>query len=297
MQRREASRTAEYMALFRALESARPAERRLFEDRFARAFLRPRLRFVVGLARLPLLGRSVPALIDHRWPGARTSGVARTRFIDEVVEATLSVGTEQVVLLGAGFDARAYRIAAMTKATVFEVDHPATSAAKRRLVGAALGAVPRHVHFVTLDFNTEPLPNTMSAAGFDPNRRTLFVWEGVTNYLVEEAVEATLRWCASAAGGSAVVFTYVDRHVLDAPEAFAGTAKLFATLRESGERWTFGIDPSHLAGFLAQCGLMLDEDVGAVDYRGRYFGRAASGMRGYEFYRVAVAHVPGRDVR
>jgi methyltransferase (TIGR00027 family) len=237
MQRREASRTAEYMALFRALEFAQPAERRLFEDRFARAFLRPRLRFVVGLARLPLMGRSVPALIDHRWPGARTSGVARTRFIDEVVEATLGVGTEQVVLLGAGFDARAYRIAAMAKATVFEVDHPATSTAKRRLVGAALGAVPRHVHFVTLDFNTEPLPNTMSAAGFDPTRRTLFVWEGVTNYLVEEAVEVTLRWCASAAGGSAVVFTYVDRHVLDAPEAFAGTP---SSLRRLGNRANAG---------------------------------------------------------
>jgi hypothetical protein len=84
--------------------------------------------------------------------------------------------------------------------------------------------------------------------------------------------------------------------VLDAPEAFEGTTKLFATLSESGERWTFGIDPSHLSGFLARRGLVLGEDVGAVDYRARYFGRAASGMRGYEFYRVAVAHVPERDV-
>jgi len=242
------------------------------------------------------VGRLVPAFLDRRWPGARTSGVARTRFIDEVVEANLSAGTDQVVLLGAGFDARAYRIAAMARAAVFEVDHPATSAAKRRRVEASLGSVPSHVHLVTIDFNTQPLPSTMSAAGFDPNRRTLFVWEGVTNYLVEDAVDATLRWCASTAGGSTVVFTYVDRRVIDAPEAFAGTAKLFATLSESGERWTFGIDPSHLSGFLARCGLVLDEDVGAADYRARYFGRAASGMRGYEFYRVAVAHVPQRDV-
>src|SRR5262249_56996309 len=131
MQGREASRTAEYMALFRALESARPAERRLFEDRFATAFLRPRFRFVVGLARLPLVGRLVPAFMDHRWPGARTSGVARTRFIDDMVEANLTSGMAQVVLLGAGFDARPYRIAAMAKAAVFEVDHPATSAATR----------------------------------------------------------------------------------------------------------------------------------------------------------------------
>ena len=296
MQEREASRTAEYMALFRALESAQPAERRLFEDRFAREFLRPRLRSIVGLARLPLVGRFVPALIDHRWPGARSSGVARTRFIDEVVNANLAAGTDQVVVLGAGFDARAYRIAAMARAAVFEVDHPATSAAKRRQVEAALGAVPSHVHLVTIDFNTEPLASTLSAAGFDSNRRTLIVWEGVTNYLAAGAVDATLRWCASVAAGSTAVFTYVDRHVLDAPEAFEGTAKLFATLGESDERWTFGIDPSQLQDFLVQRGLVLDEDVGAVAYRARYFGPAASGMRGYEFYRVAVAHVPERDV-
>jgi methyltransferase (TIGR00027 family) len=241
------------------------------------------------------VGRFVPAFIDHQWHGARTSGVARTRFIDEVVEANLRSGTDQVVIFGAGFDARAYRISAMAKAAVFEVDHPATSAVKRRLVEATLGAVPSHVRLITIDFNTESLPSTMRAAGFDANRRTLFVWEGVTNYLIENAVDAMLRWCASTAVGSTVVFTYVDRHVLDAPEAFEGTAKLFAKLSESGEGWTFGIDPSHLSGFLAWCGLVLDEDVGAVDYRGRYFGRAARGMRGYEFYRVAVAHVPEPD--
>jgi methyltransferase (TIGR00027 family) len=290
MQGQEASRTAEYMALFRALESARPPGRRLFEDRFARTFLGPRLRFVVGLARLPVVGRSVPAIIDRRWPGARTSGVARTRFIDDVVDATLAAGTGQVVMLGAGFDARAYRIAAMGKAAVFEVDHPATSAAKRRRVEAVLGAVPSHVHLVAIDLNTQPLPGAMSAAGFDPERRTLFVWEGVTNYLVEDAVDATLRWCASAAAGSTVVFTYVD-----APEVFEGTITLFATLSESGERWTFGIAPAHLPGFLARRGLLVDEDVGATDYRTRYFGPAARGMRGYEFYRVVVAHVPERD--
>jgi methyltransferase (TIGR00027 family) len=218
--------------------------------------------------------------------------VARTRFIDDVVEANLRSGIDQVVILGAGFDARAYRIAALARATVFEVDHPSTSAAKRRLVEAALGSLPNHVCFVAVDFNAQPLSSTRSSTGFDPSRRTLFVWEGVTNYLAEDAVDATLRWCASAPAGSRVVFTYVDRHVLDAPGAFEGTAKLFATLSQAGERWTFGLDPSRLSGFLARRGLVLEEDVCAVDYRARYFGRAATDMRGYEFYRVAVARVP-----
>jgi hypothetical protein len=80
MQEREASRTVEYMALFRALESAQPPRRRLFEDRCARLFLRPRLRTVAGLARLPLVGRLVPTLIDRAWPGARSSGMRGDEF-------------------------------------------------------------------------------------------------------------------------------------------------------------------------------------------------------------------------
>lgn len=293
MKEGRASRTAEYMALFRALETTRSAGRRVFEDRFAAAFLSRRLRLVVGLSKVPVVGALVRAYIDRRWPGARTSAVARTRFIDDAAENALRSAIEQVVILGAGFDARAYRIAAMARVSaVFEVDHPSTSAAKRTIVQAALASLPRHVRFVPVDFNSEPLQGRMSAAGYDPRRRTLFIWEGVTNYLTEDAVDGTLRWCAGAAAGSTVVFTYVHRQVLDAPQAFYGTEKLFATLGAAGERWTFGLDPSHLSSFLAQHGLVLGEDVGASDYRALYFGRAAMRMRGYEFYRIAVARVP-----
>ena len=136
MQRREASEPqAEFIALFRALESARPAAHRLFDDRFAgRSF---GLGFASSSVSPDFLSWSVafPALVDHRWPGARTSGVARTRFIDEVVAATSGLGRSQSRHTGAGFDARAYRIAAMAKAAVFEVDQPATAAAKQEAGG------------------------------------------------------------------------------------------------------------------------------------------------------------------
>jgi methyltransferase (TIGR00027 family) len=292
MQQGRASRTAEYMALFRALESARPADRRLFTDPFATAFLRPRLRLVVALSRLPALGGRINRFIDGRWPGARTSGIARTRFIDEAVRAAVDSGVEQAVILGAGFDARPYRLAALSGRTTFEVDHPSTSAAKQRVLAAVLRTPPAHVRFVPVDFDSERLESAMAAAGYDAGRRTLFIWEGVTNYLTEGAVDETLRWCARAAPGSTVVFTYVHRQVLDDPETFAGTGALFSTLGASQERWTFGLDPSRLESYLAERGLVLGEDQGAADYRARGYGPAAAAMRGYEFYRIAVAHVP-----
>jgi methyltransferase (TIGR00027 family) len=292
MKEGQASRTAEYMALFRALESTEAPARRLFEDRFAAAFLAPRFHLVVTLSRFPLVGASIRAYIDRRWPGARTSAVARTRFIDDAVEAALNEGIEQVMILGAGFDARAYRIAAMGHVPVFEVDHPSTSATKQAVMGATLGSIPSLVRFVAVDFNSGSWQSAIMSSGYDPHRRTLFIWEGVTNYLTEDAVDGTLRWCAGAASGSKVLFTYVHSRVLDEPHAFDGTDRLFATLRAADERWTFGLDPSNLRSFLAQRGLILEADIGASDYRARYFGRAADRMRGYEFYRIAVTRVP-----
>jgi methyltransferase (TIGR00027 family) len=280
------------MALFRALEFTLPAGQRLFEDRFALSFLPPRLRLVALLSRIRWAGDFIRAYIDRQWLGARTSAVGRTKFIDDAAEEALRSGATQVVILGAGFDARAYRIPSMARAVVFEVDHPSTSARKRQLLETVLGSAPRHVRFVPIDFTKEVLSDAMSAAGYDPSRRTLFIWEGVTNYLTEAAVDGTLRWCASSAVGSTVVFTYVYRQVLDAPEAFEGTKKLFATLSAAGERWTFGLDPSRLRTFLAERGLTLDQDANASEYRARYFGPSASDMRGYDFYRIAVARVP-----
>jgi methyltransferase (TIGR00027 family) len=279
------------MALFRALESVRPPGRRLFEDPFAIRFLRPRLRLLVSLSRLAPAGRLIHELIDSRGPGARTSAVARTRFMDDVVERSLADGVAQVVILGAGFDARPYRMPSMARALVFEVDHPATSAVKQATMRAALGREPTHVRFVEVDFQTDSLAAAMPARGYLEERPTLFVWEGVTNYLSEAAVSETLAWCAAAAPGSRLLFTYVDRRVLEAPESFHGTAKLFATLKASGERWTFGLDPAAAAGFLAERGLALELDRGAAEYRAQCYGPEADRMRGYEFYRIALARV------
>src|SRR5262245_38877596 len=140
MRRGRASRTAEQNALFRALESARPAEARLFEDPLASAFLRPPLSWVERAAHTPGIHAWVTSFIDRRWPGVRTSVVARTRLIDETIATVVDAGMPQVVLLGAGFDSRAERLPDLESARVFEVDHPATQAAKRRVLTSRLGA-------------------------------------------------------------------------------------------------------------------------------------------------------------
>jgi len=282
------SRTAEYMAFFRALETSRAASQRLFQDPLAAGFLRPSLKLALHLARVPIIGKGVAGFLDHRWPGARTSGVARTRLIDDLLLEGFKRGLEQVVILGAGFDARAYRLPHPATARFFEVDQPSTLQAKRRMMEEGLGALPKGVAFVEVDFNRQALGPALERAGYRPQQPAFFLWEGVTNYLTAEAVDSTLRWIGSSAPPTELVFTYVHKDVIEAPASFDGTERLGRTLARSGERWTFGLHPEELRTYLAARDLELIQDLGAAEYRTRYLGQAG---KGYEFYRVAVARV------
>jgi methyltransferase (TIGR00027 family) len=281
------------MALFRAFESSRrPPRARLFVDDLARGFLGGSLGVVADLSRLPLLGTAVERVIDYRWPGARTSAVARTRLIDDAIRDALRDGFQQFVMLGAGFDSRAYRLPGLASTRVFEVDHPATLAMKKERLNAVLGALPRHVTFVAVDLDRGELADALGTAGFQPDSRSFFLWEGVTNYLTPGAVDSTLQYvAATGALESRILFTYVHRGLLDGSVVFAGTRHLFATLKRSGEPWTFGLEPAELSAYLEERGLRLVWDLGASDYRARYMGPAARRMAGYAFYRAAMAEV------
>jgi O-methyltransferase involved in polyketide biosynthesis len=107
-------------------------------------------------------------------------------------------------------------------------------------------------------------------------------------------VDAGLHWCAATARGSVLVFTYVDRAVLDHPEHYEGADRLHSTLRRAGEELTFGMAPEAMGPYLEGHGLCREWDLGAADYRALAYGEeAARPMRGHEFYRVALARVPG----
>ena len=283
------SRTAEQNALFRALESSRPRGERICDDPLARHFLTWPFTLVMRLATIPGGAKFAASFIDRRWPGVRSSVVARTRWIDDAIAAENDI--EQMVILGAGFDTRAYRMALLRAVDVFEVDHPDTQAAKKRVLQRLFADAPSHVRFVAVDFRRDDLIDSLRRAGYRDSARTFILWEGVTNYLTADAVDSTLRWCARASVGSRLLFTYVHRDVLTRPSAFAGTKNLLASLDRAGERLTFGMDPSDVPGYLAARGLLLEQDVGAAEYRERYFGAASRMMRGHEFYRVAVARV------
>jgi methyltransferase (TIGR00027 family) len=278
-----------YVALYRALETIERSRPPLFRDELAKRFLPVGLRAAVGVARLPGLHRLLSWYADQRAPGARTSAIARTRHIDGVIEELIAGGVRQVVVLGAGYDCRAHRMPQLRHCRIFEVDREATQALKRSRVPADAP----HITYVSVDFLRDDVFARLREAGWNGAERTLFVWEGVTNYLTREAVTAVLTRVGGAAPGSAIVFTYVHRGVIDGTVAFEGGDRIVRNVQRMREPWTQGFLPAEVGPLLREHGLLLREDLGADEYRARYLGEAG---RGYAFYRIAVAEVGGRGI-
>ncbi len=193
---------------------------------------------------------------DLQVVGTAMMMIIRTRFIDERLVYAVRNGATQVVILGAGFDSRAYRFHESLKdAAVFEVDSPATQEIKRQRVEAVLGSAPGNVTFVPIDFNIDSLGGALVKAGFRPAEKTFFTWEGVSMYVAEEGVRQTLRTVATqSAPGSSLVMDYASRSVI---EIIKNNPDLPAIkqLTAWGEPWIFGVPGGQEREFFADLGL------------------------------------------
>jgi methyltransferase (TIGR00027 family) len=137
--------------------------------------------------------------------------VPRTVAIDGAIRDAAS---PQVVILGAGLDGRAWRMAELADVTVFEVDHP-DSQRQKRVRAAPLKQAARDVRFVPVDFTRDRLDHALADAGHDSARQTTWLWEGVVMYLDRAAIEATLRVVAArSAPGSRLVILYTSPSLL-----------------------------------------------------------------------------------
>ena len=279
------SRTAQYMALFRAIETARPSQKRLFDDPFASIFLDNRLKIIVKISSVPPFGRLISSIIQKKGPGALSSGIARTKYIDDLLQQTSDDGVKQVIILGAGFDTRALRLKFLRNISVIEIDHPDTARFKIRKLKNIMDKSPRNVKYYQLDFNKQSLNNLASKNNLDFDIPTTFIWEGVTNYLTQEAIDKTFQFIQKFQNVY-VIFTYIDKIVLDYPKSFHGTEKIFKNLKENEENWTYGFKPIELPEYLKKFDLIVIEDLGAEEYRNKYISDKKNLLKGYEFYHV-----------
>lgn len=238
----------------------------------------PCARLMMVLPNVPYLGLRLvtgPTLLAHRLTGQvprvyrypyegdptlAHESAARTTFFDTALDRRIDE-IDQLVVLGAGIDTRAYRLPADTRIRCFEVDTPRTQAFKRAMLDKA-GVDATRVTFVAADFMKENWFENLVDAGFEPDKPSFFLWEGVTMYLDRAAVERTLRTIAGTATGSVVAFDYLAPETAEGQSLYLRVAT--ASLKAVGEPWRFGIGSARpgreqVAAFLESCGLSLGE--------------------------------------
>jgi methyltransferase (TIGR00027 family) len=205
----------------------------------------------------------------------------RTAAIDAAVGDAIERGARQLVILGAGYDGRAWRMPELAGVKVFEVDHPATQTDKRALQNR-LPAPIGSVSFVPINFERESLDAVLERSGHDRALPTCWIWEGVVMYLTHDAMHATLKGVAGrSAPGSTLIVNYHTAH-----------RRLIARLifRLIGEPQISAWTREEMAADLHAAGFTVREDSGMLDWNVRFAQGLAKVDRG-AYMRIAVARL------
>ncbi|MBN1927079.1 MAG: SAM-dependent methyltransferase [Prolixibacteraceae bacterium] len=199
--------------------------------------------------------------------------IARTKFIDTVLEDALNADTKQVLILGAGFDSRAVRyLKPESDVKIFEVDAPATLNAKVKQFKKRNIKIPENNIYVSVDFTKEDVREKLLSRNFISNTQTLFILEGLTMYLTAEAVYQTFKFIIeNSAPDSFIVFDYIYASVLRKEMKYYGESAIYSRVKKENEEWTFGIEEGEIEKFLNNFNLFLIEHLNSETLENKYF--------------------------
>jgi methyltransferase (TIGR00027 family) len=236
----------------------------------------------------PVIRRSV----ERTNPGAYGYTIARMHHMDAVVRREVAAGLDQIVILGAGYDTRAYRMrGSLGGVPVFEVDHPATSRDKRARIVKALGSAPAEVTYVEADFTYQNLLERLADNGHELSARTLFLLSGVAMFLPDTAVfELFDQVAAHTSTRTSLLFDYVFEDVLTYPERYYGGREWVPFATGVDEEPRSGIPAGEIEAVLAGHGLRLDSHLDADELSARYLRRADGTSVAPPFGFGAIAH-------
>lgn len=267
--------TAQGVAKQRYIESLAEPDRRVVYDPYAE-------HFVFGSGLIKLLGHKLSVWLTRKFArGFHEHLIARTRFIDDVVNQSAAENIEQYVILGAGYDSRAYRLGLPSKIKVFEVDQADVQLQKRAKLPKHLQSA-NYVKYVSVDFDSQLLSERLLNAGFEPNKPTLFTLEGVSQYISKPALSATLNELKILTGDSRTVFcfSYVDEQLLDNPSECFGVGYPNAAKRADnimklsakfGEPWQSLYSAQEIESLLNESDFQLKQHTSLDDLNTLYF--------------------------
>ena len=289
MKKEKSSKTADQMALSRAIESLKSEHDRICFDKYAQDFLSTKYSILICAKIMRLF---IVWVMERLFLGHNYYVVARTRYIDDYLSECIAQGIEQLVIMGAGFDSRPYRFDDLKKIKVFEIDHPATQARKKEKVRRIFGSLPAHVVFVDVDFAHENMETKIALSGYDKNVRTLFIWEGTTPYITLEAIDKTLAFVSSNSGpGSSIIFDYILKSVVDGTCRLEGAMNEFRKMARTSEPLISGLEEDKIVSFLHDRGFHNVKDVGADFLKRIYFSNKYPDRRIKPWWRIVCGTV------
>lgn len=284
------SKTAERVAILRAGESMKPEAERICFDPYAIHFISPGI--LEWAANNPEEVRAMHERTERLVPGLDNSIIARVRYFDDFVKRSMDEGMEQLVILGAGYDSRPYRIDALKKIRTFEVDHPATQAAKMEKIRKIFGLLPDHVVYVPADLAEDSLGQKLAEKGYDRSLKTLFIMEGLLMYLTPGTVDEILSFIVENSGkGSAIIFDYYIQSVVDGSCELEAGKNIHNQLVQLGEPLKFGIKEGTVETFLKALGFFHVHNVASEDLKRAYFHEANENRAVCSLHSIAHAMI------
>ena len=267
--------TAQGVAKQRLIESLAKPSKRIIYDPYAE-------NFVLGAGIIKLMGHKFSVWLSKKFvPGFHEHLISRTRFIDDLIKKSISEQVEQYVILGAGYDSRAYNLKLPSGLKIFEVDQPEVQEIK---LSKLPDEIPNseNITYVSVDFNYQSLKNQLLNSGFDKSKSTIYTLEGVSQYITREALNSTLSELALLTPNSNATFfmSYVNRLLREDPKACFGIgyskperAAKFITngAAKVGEPWISLYSSKEIEDLLSQNSFTLIENKTLADLNSKYF--------------------------
>jgi methyltransferase (TIGR00027 family) len=252
------SKSAMFTTLHRAIANKEYVNDIFGSDHLAEYFLPPILRFLLKLKKIRV---KIKQKLDFYAPGINAYMIARTAYFDSIFTDALKSKVSQIVLLGAGYDSRAYRFANLNSETrIFELDIETTQKSKKKYLQGARIYIPEQVKFVSINFNKESLKEVLEKAGYEHQKKTLFIWEGVTGYLDTESVDKTLEFISTCTNNESIIaFDYNITIMEENINNYYGAKEFAQTIKKyhPHEEFKFSIEEGEIESFLEQRGLRM----------------------------------------
>lgn len=265
------SKMAEGIALQRLAESQLPEDIRIFCDQYATYFIN---RHVLEWAKEhPIEAKVMAEEYERKMPGWSNSIRARIRYFDDIIQNAATDGFRQLVILGAGYDTRAYRIDSLKNGIkVFEVDNLSTIKRKKEIVKEIFGKFPSHVTFVPFDLEDGNLWEQMKTAGYSPDLKTLFILEGLLMYLSYDAVSNLFSGIArNSCEKSLVLFDFIPKSLADGTSDSEGGDNIRQCTAAAGEPLLSGFADGEVQIFLSELGFSNVKVIHSGLYREMYY--------------------------